>query len=145
MRNNILKTDEVDEGNDEECMNVAARCCRFELSSDNQISHEAMLPRQHFVRFRSISGEELSRSILSGKYITIALVDQYKLRKHDRATSMCLEDVYTRRSSMELWLSPSCIIHHMFEHPMFLCRCPSRRAGDQTTPSLEFRHFMYMP
>ncbi|KAK8577025.1 hypothetical protein V6N13_122020 [Hibiscus sabdariffa] len=103
MRNNILKTDEVDEGNDEECMNVAARCCRFELSSDNQISHEAMLPRQHFVRFRSISGEELSRSILSGKYITIALVDQYKLR------------------------------------------CPSRRAGDQTTPSLEFRHFMYMP
>ncbi|KAK8515075.1 hypothetical protein V6N12_001235 [Hibiscus sabdariffa] len=134
MRNNILKTDEVDEGNDEECMNVAARCCRFELSSDNQISHEAMLPRQHFVReFAHAATDEFE------------IRDPANSRKHDRATSMCLEDVYTRRSSMELWLSPSCIIHHMFEHPMFLCRCPSRRAGDQTTPSLEFRHFMYMP
>ncbi|XP_039038856.1 guanylyl cyclase 1-like [Hibiscus syriacus] len=184
LLNKILKTDEDDEGNDEECMNVAAQFLRFDLSSGSRISHEgSMLPRSHFVqvphvnqlfscdcglacvsmalatvglddcgneklaelcctisiwtvdpayllqrfsvRFfyytltfganpnysdetyykeqlptdlvrvdtlfkkaveagieigcRSITGEELSRWILSGKYIAIALVDQYKL------------------------------------------------------------------
>lgn len=33
-----------------------------------------------FIQFRSISGEEISLFILSGKYIAIALVDHYKLR-----------------------------------------------------------------
>lgn len=33
-----------------------------------------------FVQYRSISGEDISLFILSGKYIAIALVDHYKLR-----------------------------------------------------------------
>ncbi|XP_007009143.2 PREDICTED: protein GUCD1 isoform X1 [Theobroma cacao] len=181
LLNKILKTD--DEEKDGDHMNVGAGCCHFELSSDNRIGHDAVLPRSYFVqvphinqlfswdcglacvlmalttigindcsiqnlaelccttsiwtvdlayllqkfsvrfsyytvtfganpnysgetyykeqlptdllrvdmlfqkaveaginiRCRSISGEEISRWILSGKYIVIALVDQYKL------------------------------------------------------------------
>ncbi|KAL4386714.1 hypothetical protein GQ457_09G030140 [Hibiscus cannabinus] len=47
----ILKADEDDdEGIDEDGMSVATQCRRFELSSDNRIGHEAMLPRSHFVQ-----------------------------------------------------------------------------------------------
>ncbi|XP_022765070.1 protein GUCD1-like isoform X2 [Durio zibethinus] len=49
----ILKTDE--EGEDGDHMNVAAGCCHFELSSDNRIGHEALLPRSHFVEVPHIN------------------------------------------------------------------------------------------
>lgn len=48
LLNKILKTD--DEEKDGDHMNVGAGCCHFELSSDNRIGHDAVLPRSYFVQ-----------------------------------------------------------------------------------------------
>ncbi|XVF23999.1 hypothetical protein REPUB_Repub13aG0088800 [Reevesia pubescens] len=56
LLNKILKTDEEDkEGKDGDHMNMAAGCCRFELSSDNRVGHEAVLPPSHFVQVPHIN------------------------------------------------------------------------------------------
>ncbi|XVE69314.1 hypothetical protein DITRI_Ditri09bG0142400 [Diplodiscus trichospermus] len=56
LLNKILKTDEEDGGGkDGDHMNVAAGCFGFELSSDNRIGHEAVLPPTHFVQVPHIN------------------------------------------------------------------------------------------
>ncbi|KAE9451403.1 hypothetical protein RHGRI_027576 [Rhododendron griersonianum] len=50
-----------------------------------------------FIQFRSISGEEISLFILSGKYIAIALVDHYKLSQ-SWVEDVCVSGFYSGSS-----------------------------------------------
>lgn len=49
------------------------------------------------IQCRSISGEEISLYILSGKYIAVALVDQYKLSR-SWSEDVCISDFYDGKS-----------------------------------------------
>ncbi|KAK6145421.1 hypothetical protein DH2020_022241 [Rehmannia glutinosa] len=46
------------------------------------------------IECRSVSATEISEFILSGKYVAIALVDQYKL-SHSRLEDVCVSDFYS--------------------------------------------------
>uniref|UniRef100_A0A5B7AL02 Guanylyl cyclase 1 n=1 Tax=Davidia involucrata TaxID=16924 RepID=A0A5B7AL02_DAVIN len=50
------------------------------------------------IQCRSISGEEISLLVLSGKYIAIALVDQYKLSSRSWLEDVCVTDFYSGSS-----------------------------------------------
>ncbi|KAL3833989.1 hypothetical protein ACJIZ3_008725 [Penstemon smallii] len=47
-----------------------------------------------YIEGRSVSAKQISEFILSGKYVAIALVDQYKLR-HSHLEDVCVSDFYS--------------------------------------------------